>query len=134
MVNVVTLPNLGSEFDIGVLVASKISVVNAADTVKGKVALSVGANYPADNTANNDVDATTPLYVKNAIAAAQPTAATDTVSGKVALSVGANYPADNTANNDVDATTPLYVKNAIAGNLSVVLNDAFGVLLGHIAP
>ena len=71
MTNIVSLPNLGSEFDIGVLVASKISVVNAADTVKGKVALSVGANYPADNTSSNDVDATTPLYVKNAIAAAK---------------------------------------------------------------
>jgi hypothetical protein len=38
----------------------------ATDTVQGKVALAVGANFPQ---ATNDIDAVTPLYLANAIAA-----------------------------------------------------------------
>jgi len=65
--SVIVPGNLGAEFDLGVVTANKITVKAATDTVAGKVALAIAANYP-QNT--NDVDATTPAFVKAAIDAA----------------------------------------------------------------
>ena len=52
----------------GRLLVNANTLPNATDTVGGVVQLAVGTNWPANANANNDQDATTPLYVKNATA------------------------------------------------------------------
>ena len=141
MVAVVTPTNLGAEFDIGVLVPSKISVRFATTALRGIVALATAADYPSPL---NDVDAATPAYVAAAIAAIpgshvpatassigaaaaaltivaggvdnqtftfQPNAAASAAYGVVQLATAADYPSPL---NDVDAATPAYVAAAIA--------------------
>ena len=132
MVNVVIPANLGAEFDIGVLVASKISVVNAADTVKGKVALSVGANYPTDDTAGNDVDATTPLYVKNAIAGQW--AGTAAFSTLALMNANLNYPAQTKGQVLADGTPANngnYIKSGVSGAGSWTYASALAVAANY---
>ena len=77
MVAVITPTNLHTDFDVGGAVPNKISVVQATDTVRGKVALATAANFPQPA---NDVDAATPAYVAAAIAGigALPVVVTDT--------------------------------------------------------
>lgn len=52
---------------VAAITAAITAIPNAADTLRGLVELAVAANYP-DNA--NDVDATTPAYVKAAVDAA----------------------------------------------------------------
>ena len=106
----------------GLIQDTLAGVPTATDTLAGKVALAVAANYPQ---VTNDVDAATPAYVQAAIAAIPPAAgtpaATDTLQGKVALAVAANYPQ---ATNDVDAATPAYVQAALAALDCTAIVDA----------
>lgn len=83
----------------------------ATDLVQGIASLSVGANYPASDTANNDVESTTPLYVKNAIAASAETFTT-AVTAPVAPKVGDHW------------------KNSSAGTVSGVPSGKTGVWSG----
>jgi hypothetical protein len=73
------------------------SIAVATDTVQGKVALAVGANFPADNNAPaNDVDATTPAYVKLAIAAALAAASVILLANDGSTVLGLILPATTT--------------------------------------
>ena len=64
---VVSPTNLGAEFDLGLLVANKVSVKKSTSALAGIVKLAVAANYPAPL---NDTDAATAAFVKAAIDAA----------------------------------------------------------------
>lgn len=53
---------------VGAAITAAIGAIpNAADAVRGLTTLAVGSNYPQPT---NDTEATTPLYVANALAAA----------------------------------------------------------------
>jgi len=52
----------------GRLLVNANTFPNATNTQAGIVQLAVGSNFPADANNNNDQDATTPLYIKNALA------------------------------------------------------------------
>lgn len=65
--NVIIPSNLGTEFDLGVVLANKITVKAATSTVAGKVTLAISTAYPAPT---NDAAAATPAFVKAAIDAA----------------------------------------------------------------
>ena len=67
MPSVVIPTDLGPEFQIGTVVANKITLVQATDTTAGKVSLAVASNYPSAS----DVEATTPAYVAAALTAKQ---------------------------------------------------------------
>ena len=64
---VISPDNLGVEFDLGLLVANKVSVKKSTSAVSGIVKLAVAASYPAPT---NDTDAATAAFVKAAIDAA----------------------------------------------------------------
>jgi hypothetical protein len=73
------------------------TVPNATDVTRGKVALAVGANFPTDNNApTNDVDATTPAYVKLAIAAALATVSVILLANDSSTVLGLILPATTT--------------------------------------
>lgn len=65
--NIIIPSNLGTEFDLGVVTLSKITVKAATSLVAGKVALAISTAYPL---AGNDVLAATPAFVTSAINAA----------------------------------------------------------------
>jgi len=92
MVAVVTPNNLGSEFAVGTVTPSKITVVVATGTVAGKVALATAAE---GDQPTNDVDAATPAYVElqtgQAVVAAQANANV-LLTDAFAVDIGHLYP------------------------------------------
>lgn len=58
--------------------AAIAAIPNATQTVYGKVQMTLGADYPAANIANEDTKAVTALYLKNALAASATTPPTIT--------------------------------------------------------
>jgi hypothetical protein len=93
------------------------SISAATDTVQGKVALAVAANFPADNnTPANDVDATTPAYVKLAIAAALAAASVVMLANDGSSVLGSILPA---------STTPS------AATIQLLANDG-ATILGYV--
>ena len=64
---VISPDNLGTDFDLGLLTANKLSVKRGTSAIPGIVKLAIAASYPAPL---NDTDAATAAFVKAAIDAA----------------------------------------------------------------
>lgn len=108
--------------DVGSAIAAAITAIpDASDVLRGLVELAVAANYPQNG---NDVDATTPAYVKVAIDAAIAALPGDVyVNGLTAYDAGTNV-----------LTLTLSDGNTVDINLTQLLQDAVATLTAGAIP
>lgn len=108
--------------DVGNAIAAAITAIpDASDVLRGLVELAVAANYPQNG---NDVDATTPAYVKAAIDAAIAALPGDVyVNGLTAYDAGTNV-----------LTLTLSDGNTVDINLTQLLQDAVATLTAGAIP